>query len=308
MSEEARSRAGEVDPQVLSEIGQLGLRARMLADSVFAGMHRSRHHGSSVEFAEHKEYSPGDNLRHLDWRAFARFDRDYVKRFEDEAALRALCVVDCSGSMGYPPEPRARMSKLDFSRTCAGALAYVLARQGDAVGLATFADRLEIAVPARARRGHLRELLVHLEGLSPRGPSRLDSTLGALAEGLRSRTVIAIFSDLLDGGVEALARVASLQARRHDVVLFHVLDPDELDFPFEDTTTFVSMEDDREVKIDARAIRDAYLEELKRFREAAETRCRGARVEYRLLRTDQAPGRQLADFLAVRSRMRASAR
>jgi len=308
MTDDVRTRAAEVDPSVLSEIGQLSLRARMLADSVFAGMHRSRHHGSSVEFAEHKEYAPGDNLRHLDWRAFARFDRDYIKRFEDEAALRALCVVDCSGSMGYPPAPDGRLSKLDFSRTCAGALAYVLARQGDAVGLATFAHKLDIAIPARARRGHLRELLVHLEALTPSGPSRLDATLGALAEGLRSRTVIIIFSDLLDGGVDALARVASLQARRHDVVLFHVLDPDELEFPFEDTTTFVSMEDRREVKIDARAIREAYLQELARFREAAETRCRSARVEYNLLRSDVSPGRQLADFLAARSRTRASAR
>jgi len=308
MSEDTRMRAGEVDPRVLSEIGQLGMRARMLADSVFAGIHRSRHHGSSVEFAEHKEYSPGDNLRHLDWRAFARFDRDYVKRFEDEAALRALCVVDCSGSMAYPPTPRDRLSKLDFSRTCAGALAYVLARQGDAVGLATFSDKLDIAIPARARRGHLRELLVHLDELTADGPSRLDATLGALAEGLRSRTVIAIFSDLLDGGIDALARVASLQARKHDVVLFHVMDPDEIDFPFEDTTTFVSMEDGREVKIDARAIRDAYLHEVERFREAAETRCRSSRVEYHLLRTDRPPGRSLADFLAARSRARASVR
>ncbi len=300
--------SNELDPQLLGEIGQLGLRARILAESVFAGVHRSRHHGSSVEFSEHKEYAPGDNLRHLDWRAFARFDRDYVKQFEDEANLKALCVVDSSASMGYPPPPADRPTKLDFSRTCAGALAYVLARQGDAVGLATYAERLDVKVPSRARRGHLQEMLDQLERLVPGGPSGLSAALQTLAEGLRSRTVIAIFTDLLDGGLEALDGAARLRARGHDVVLFHVLDPDECDFPFEDTTTFVSMEDDREVKIDARAIREAYLEELRRFLREAEARCQGARVEYQRLRTDESPGQRLADFLAQRIRRRASVR
>lgn len=297
-------RSHELDPQVLADIGNLTMRARVVADSALAGMHRSRHHGTSVEFAEHKEYSPGDNIRHLDWRAYARFDRDYIKRFEDEANLRALVVVDSSGSMGYPERPD-RISKLEYAKTCAGALAYILARQGDAVGVATFAEKLEIRVPSRARRGHLQEILSVLDALRPRGKTDLARALDTLSEGLTRRTIIVVLSDLLDGGLEALDGMARLRARRHDVVLFHTLDPEELEFPFEDSTLFESMEDDRQIQIDARAIRSAYLEEVGRFLEQAESRCRGSRVEYNLARTDASPGRLVAGFLSRRLSMRA---
>lgn len=304
-------RAGhEIDPRVLAEIGSLTFRARIVADSVNAGTHRSRNHGSSVVFAEHKEYSPGDNLRQLDWRAFARSDRDYIKRFENESNVGGLVVIDTSGSMGYPERSKAaaRLTKLEYATTCAGALAYVLARQGDAIGVGTFASRLDIRVPARARRGHLQEILGTLEALKPGGPSMLRHALGAIAEGMPRRMVIMVFSDLLDGGLEALEAIKRLRARQHDVILFHVLDSDELDFPFEDSTLFVGMEDARQVNIDARAIRKAYLEEVGRFTERAEQSCRSARVEYLLARTDVSPSQLLGRFLARRNSMRATNR
>ncbi len=302
-----KARASEIDPRILTEIGNLGFRARIVADSAAAGLHRSRARGTSVEFAEHKEYSPGDNLRHIDWRAYARFDRYYVKQFEDESNLRALAVVDASGSMGYPTaEMSDRLSKLAYATTCAGALAYVLARQGDAVGVASYTDRLQIRVPARARRGHLQEVLGMLDSLRAEGPTRLGEALDSLAEGLKRRTVVVIFSDLLDGGLDALASAARLRARKHDVLVMHVLDPDELTFPFEDSTHFESMEDDREVRIDARAIKDAYLAEMKRFLTRAEQACRSAQVEYRLVVTNESPGPVIASVLAGRSRVRSA--
>jgi len=295
----------EIDPRVLAEIGSLSFRARILAESALHGMHRSRHHGSSVEFAEHKEYSPGDNVRHLDWRAYARFDRDYIKRFEDESHLRALILVDTSASMSYRPAGEAeRLTKLEYAVTCAGALSYVLARQGDAVGLATFADRLEIRVPPRARRGHLQEILAKLETLAATGTTALAKALDALAEGMPRRMILVIFSDLLDAGPSALEAIARIAARRHDVTLFHTLDADELDFPFEDSTLFTSLEDDREVPIDARAIKAAYLEEIGRFVREVELESRGSRVEHHLLRTDSSPSGVLARFLAGRSSLR----
>ena len=299
-------RARILDPKVLAEAGSLTLKARIVADSVLHGMHRSRHHGSSVEFADHKEYSPGDNVRHLDWRAYARFDRDYVKRFEDEAHLRGLMLVDTSASMGYKAGERA--TKLDFSALCAGALSHVLARQGDAVGLATFSNALDIRVPPRPRRGHLQEILHELERLEPKGTTALASALETLAETTSRRMIILIMSDLLDAGAGAVEAIAKLGARRHDVVLFHVLDPDELDFPFEDSTVFVSMEDDREVQIDARAIRKAYLEELERFVAKVRGAALGARVEYHLLRAGSDPTEALIQFLVRRASMRASVR
>lgn len=302
-------KAKELSAEVLSDIGNLAMRARTVADSALAGMHRSRHHGTSVEFAEHKEYSPGDNVRHLDWRAFARFDRDYIKRYEDEANLRALIVIDNSGSMGYPAnKDKSRLNKLEYATTCAGALAYVLARQGDAVGLATYSDRLDIKVPSKARRGHLQEILSTMDKLEAKGESQLATALDRLSEGLVRRSIVVIFSDLFDGGLDALPGMARLRARKHDVVLFHTLDPDEMDFPFEDSTEFVSMEDARRVQIDARALKEAYLKELSGFLDKAENGARSAHVEYLRARTDAPAGQLVAKFLARRINRRAVAR
>jgi uncharacterized protein (DUF58 family) len=307
-TEPARA-ANAIDPRLLAETGNLSMKARILAESALTGMHRSRHHGSSVEFAEHKEYSPGDNVRHLDWRAYARLDRDYIKRFEDESNLRALMLVDTSGSMGYRgPGNEAGLTKHQYAVNCAAALAYVLARQGDAVGLATFSEKLEMRVPPRARRGHLQEIFVNLERLAPSGSTRLADALDALAEGLSRRMIVVVFSDLLDAGEGAMEAITRVAARRHDVALFHLMDPDELDFPFEDSTLFTSMEDDREVPIDARAIREAYLEEVRRFTSRVEAQARSARVEYQLVRTDAPPNSVLARFLSLRGSARHSAR
>ena len=300
-------RVAEVDAKILTDLGNLAVRARFIADSVVTGMHRSRNKGTSVEFAEHKEYSPGDNVRQLDWRAYARFDRDYIKQFEDESNLRALLVLDTSGSMGYPLDG-SRSSKLSYSATCAGALAYVLARQGDAVGLATYAESLSMRAPVKARRGHLQEVLDYLDGLKAGGPSQLAQALHALTEGLPRKTMILVFSDLFDGGLDAVAAFGRLRARKNDVVLFHVLDPDEVDFPFEEQTAFVGMENDAELQVDAREIREAYLQEMARFCREAETACRACRVDYRKVRTDMAPGRVLSTFLAERAAMRSSVR
>jgi len=298
-----------LDPEVLAQAGTLALKARIVADSVLHGLHRSPRHGSSVEFAEHKEYSPGDNVRHLDWRAFARSDREYIKRFEDESHLRALALIDTSGSMGYRGDPDLkRPSKLDFSAICGGALAYVLARQGDAIGLGTFGDQLDVRVPPRARRGHVQEILHALELLEAKGTTQLAKALDALAETMSRRMILALFTDLLDAGQGALEAIARLGARRHDVVLFHVMDPDELDFPFEESMLFTSMEDTREIQVDARAVKKAYLEEVKKFLEKAEAAARGARVEYHLLRSDQDPSAALTAFVAARASMRSVAR
>lgn len=303
--------AQSVDPKVLTDIGNLSFRARIIADSVLHGMHRSRHHGTSVEFAEHKEYAPGDDVRHLDWRAYARHDRDYIKRFEDEAHLRALILMDTSGSMGYRGIEGARPlseTKLEYAKTLAAALSYALARQGDAVGLASFDTELNLRVPTRARRGHLQEVFSELEGLRAKGPTKLAPAIDALAGGMSRRMIVIVISDLLDSGETSLGALARLAARKHDVVLFHVLDPDELDFPFEDSTLFASMEDAREVQIDARAIRAAYLEELRAFLTRVESGTRSAGVEYHRIRTSDEPGRFLVRFLAARASRRASVR
>lgn len=306
---EGEPRIRTIDPEVLAHAEGISLKARILGDAVVHGLHRSPRHGSSAEFADHKEYTPGDDVRYLDWRAFARFDREYVKRFENESNVRALALVDTSGSMGYRGSSDSeRPSKLDFSAICAGALSYVLAHQRDAIGLATFGSQLDVRVPPRARRGHVQEILHTLETLVPRGTTALGPAMDALAEGMSRRMILAIFTDLLDAGEGAIEAIARVGARRHDVVLFHVLDPDELEFPFEETSLFTSMEDDREIQVDARAIKAAYLDEVGRFLERVRTTAQGARVEYHLLRSDRDPTAVLTDFVMSRTSARTSAR
>jgi uncharacterized protein (DUF58 family) len=275
---------------------------------VLHGMHRSKHHGSSVEFSEHKKYSPGDDVRHLDWRAFARHDRDYIKQFEDESSVRALIVVDVSGSMKYCREGENQLSKQSYAMTCAGALAYVLARQGDSVGLASFSDQFRIEVPPRARRGQLQEIFSRLESLECGGETKFGAAFNALAEGMSKRMALIFFTDLLDSNAEAMQALSRVAARRHDVSLFHILDPDEIDFPFEGSTLFTDLEGPREVPIDAQAIKSAYLEEVSDFLMRVKNESRSARVSYELVRTDQSPSSLLRRYLSARTQTRRSVR
>ncbi|MCC6994280.1 MAG: DUF58 domain-containing protein [Deltaproteobacteria bacterium] len=295
-----------LDPVVLAQIATRKLRARHVVHGALAGLHRSPHHGSSVEFAEHKEYSPGDDLRHVDWRALARFDKYYVKRFETETELAAYLVVDTSGSMGYAGG--ARESKLLYASRLAASLAYLLIQQRDRVGLvASGAGALTAYVPPRARTTHLPALLGVLEGLSPAGATSLDLALDHVLKVARRRSLVVLLSDLLDPAGEAtLQRLGRLSAGGHDVVVLHVLDDDELEFPFERLTQFESLEDERKLLVEPRTMRAAYLAELKAFLERTRRALQDHRVDYRLAPTSVSIDRPLVELLDARAHGRRS--
>ena len=285
------------EPVDLAKLKGLKVRARAVVDGVLSGLHKSPHQGQSVEFAEHKEYAPGDELRHLDWKAYGKFDRFYVKRFEHETNLRAALVVDASGSMGYGS---AGLTKLDVAATLAGAMATLLVRQQDAAGLMLLSKGARQTIPPRATPRHLQLVLDALESLSPDGVTDLAGAADALGETLPRRSLVAVFSDFLDDRSDALSRVLSLAARKHDVSVFHVVDRDELEFPFEDPTRFVSMEDERNLEVNARDIRESYLEEFGRFLESTKAACGAAGVDYVQVRTDEALDRVLVKHLGRR--------
>ena len=290
-----------LDPEVLAKLASLKLRARAVAEGVLTGLHRSPHHGQSVEFAEHKEYAPGDDVRRLDWKAYAKFDKYYVKQFEQETNLRAWLVVDSSGSMGFKGE-EARLTKLEVASALAGSLAYVLVRQQDAAGVVAVADRVVRAVAPRAAATHLDAIVETLEKLAPAGRTRLAAAAAHVVEHAPRRSQVAVFSDLLDDDHAVLRELAQLRRRRHEVTLFHVLDPAELEFPYEDETIFVSMEDDARVETNARDVRKGYLAELTRWREGLEREAAAADVEYVLCRTDRPLDELLVPWLARRQR------
>lgn len=283
-------------PQMLARLEGLKVRARAIVDGVLSGLHKSPHQGQSVEFAEHKEYAPGDELRHLDWKALAKFDKYYIKRYEHETNLRSLLVVDGSGSMGFGS---GAMTKLDAARTLAAALGYLLIRQQDAAGVTVLHPKL-VEVPPRTSANHINALLETLAAATAEGPTDLYAASDHLAERAPRRSLIVLFSDLFDDRAEALPRFLGLRSRKHDVAVFHVLDPAELEFPFDDPTLFLSMEDERNVEVNPREIKQSYLEEMQRFLVETKKACTAADVDYELVRTDQPLDTVLSRFLARR--------
>lgn len=286
-----------LDATTLSRLSGVKLRARTLMEGVLSGLHKSPHQGQSIEFAEHKEYAPGDELRHLDWKAFGKFDRYYVKRFEHETNLRAMLVVDASGSMAYGS---GAMSKLDVARTLAGALGYLLVRQQDAAGLAVLHGDQLATLPPRAAANHVTALLDELEKVEPRGETDLARAANHCAQKLSRRALICFFSDFFDDHADALKQVLALKAQRHDVAVFHLIDRAELEFPFDDPTLFLSMEDERKVEVHPRDIKDSYLEEFSRFLQETREACTAQDVDYELVRTDEPLDQVLVRFLARR--------
>ena len=286
-----------LDAATLSRITGLKLRARAVVEGVLSGLHKSPNQGQSVEFAEHKEYAPGDELRHLDWKAFGKFDKYYVKRFEHETNLRSIMVVDTSGSMGFGT---SGLSKLDVGRVMAATLSHLLIRQQDAAGVALVAQGRFAEIPPRSSAGHLGAVLEALEGAKAGGQTDLAMTADTLAEKLPRRSLVCVFSDFFDERQDALKRVLALRSRKHDVAIFHLVDKAELEFPFDDPTLFTSMEDDKRIEVNPREIKESYLEEFHRFLEATRDACRSADCDYERVRTDEPIDEVLLRFLGRR--------
>jgi uncharacterized protein (DUF58 family) len=290
-----------LDPVALAKLGNLRLRVRTIAEGILTGLHKSPHHGQSVEFAEHKEYAPGDEIRHIDWKAYGKFDKYYVKRFEQETNLRAYLVVDASGSMGYRGHPD-RMTKLETASALAATLAYLLFRQQDAAGLVLVKGEVAGAVPPRASASHLAPILEALEGARPEGETRLGAAVDWIVEHAPRRSSVLVFSDLFDREETVLRKLAQLGRRKHEVTLFHVLDPAELEFPFDDPTLFLSMEDARQVEAHGRDVRKGYLEVMGRWLAEVRRTAAEADIDYALCRTDRPADEVLLPFLARRER------
>lgn len=280
-------------------LASLEARARVIADGVLIGAHRSRRFGSSTEFAEHKLYSPGDELKHLDWKTYARTDRYFVRRYEEEANLDVYLVVDSSGSMAYAGGARGTfgISKLDYAATLAAAVSWLSSRRSDAVSLSLFAGGEVSFLPPRARLDHLAELLSRLELVRAEGPTEAAEVLEVLASRITRRALIVLISDLLDVGEAPLGPLGMLRRRGADVLLLHTLDKDELEFPFDGVVRFEDLEGDREVQVDAPGVRDAYLQELRAFLERMKAESARRDLRYHLARTDASPVELLREAL-----------
>jgi uncharacterized protein (DUF58 family) len=289
-----------LDPGVIARLGTMELKARTVVEGFLSGLHRSPYKGFSVEFAEYRQYLPGDDLNTLDWKVYARTDRHYVKKFEEETNLECHLLLDQSASMAY--RGAAPMSKLEYGSVLAASLAFLMNRQRDATGLIAFDEQIRFRLPAAGRPGHLHALLLALERIQPGLRSNVGRPLHQLAEALLKRSLVVLISDLLDDPAPVIKGLRHLKFRGTDVVVFQVLDPNELTFPFKGAAKFKDIETDEEVVADpARARRD-YLRELAGLTLRYDRELRGAGIDYVQLDTSQPLDFALLTYLSARAR------
>ncbi|MCG8404010.1 MAG: DUF58 domain-containing protein [Phycisphaerales bacterium] len=293
-------------PEVLARIGDLELRARHVVEGFVSGMHRSPYHGFSVEFAQHKEYVAGDDIRHLDWRVFGRTDRFYIKQFEEETNLRTHILLDCSSSMRYPEQDlsEGRMTKFEYAATLAASLGYLLTNQQDAIGLILFDEGVRSELPPLSNQAHLKSMIAQIDQVRLERPTDSTALFTQLAGKLHRRSLVVVVSDLLADPKDVIPGLERIRFANHEVVVMHVLDHDEREFPFQDNTLFEGLEaPDLQLLVDPQSLRSSYLEAMNGFISRLRNACTNSRIDYVGLSTKDPLDVALRSYLAARMHM-----
>ncbi|MHB1556145.1 MAG: DUF58 domain-containing protein [Isosphaeraceae bacterium] len=290
-----------LDPAALARVKNLALVARGVVEGFIAGLHGSPYKGFSIEFAEHRKYTPGDNPRHLDWRILGRTDRLYIKQYEEETNLRTHILLDTSGSMSYGEA--SAITKLQYASYLTAVLAYFMMRQQDAVGLTTFDSRVRLAMPARSTPRHFDEMMKRLEAVRPEHRTDLGAILHGLADRFKRRCLIVLVSDLYDDPEAVDRALHHFRARRHEVIVFHVLDRAELEFPFSQTAEFVDMETGERLQVDPAYVRDDYRRQIDELLGRYRRICADCQFDYVLTDTSVPLDRMLSHYLEKRRRL-----
>jgi uncharacterized protein (DUF58 family) len=288
-----------LDPAVVARLGTLELKARTIVEGFLSGLHRSPFKGFSVEFAEYRQYIPGDALSTIDWKVYARSDRYYVKKFEEETNLDCHVMFDVSNSMSYGSGP---MTKFEYGACLAASLGYLMNRQRDAIGLTAFDENIVSMLPASSRPGHLRAILVTLDRLRPGRKTNVSKPLHQLADSVVKRGMVVLISDLLDDPVEVIRGLKHFQFRGNDVIVFHILDPHETDFPFERATRFEDLETEEEIMAVPGAVRDHYLKEMSGLMEHYRRELGACGIDYQMISTRNPLELALLSYLSTRAR------
>jgi uncharacterized protein (DUF58 family) len=289
-----------LEPQALARVKNLAVVARGVVEGFIGGLHASPYKGFSVEFAEHREYTPGDDPRHLDYRMLGRTDRLYIKQYEEETNMRVQILLDTSGSMGYSFD--GKLTKLQYGSYLTAVLSYLMTRQQDPVGLTTFDTEIRLDMPARSSPRHFHEMMQRLEAITPGKPTDVAATLHKLANRFKRRCLIVLISDLYDHPEEVVRALHHFRHRRHEVILFHVFDKAEIEFPFRDVTAFHDMETGERIQVDPIYVRDVYREQVAAFVEGHRRACAEAQIDYVLTDTSTPYDFMLSRYLAKRNR------
>ena len=291
-----------LDPKTLDKIKRLDVRARLVVEGFISGQHRSPYNGFAIEFAAHREYAPGDDLRHIDWKVWSKTDRLYIKEYEEETNLKCHLIVDCSKSMRYGE--KSGWSKFDYAATAAASLAYLMQQQADSVGLVLFSNQIDKSFKSSSHPSHLKLLLHELEQTEPNRQTDVSDPFLQLAARIRRRGLVAIFSDLFLDPEQLGEALNQFRLRRNEVVVFHVMHPDELEFPFQENTLFRGIEVDAELFTEPRALRKSYLEAVERYMARVKKVCATAGIDHVLLDTSKPLDAVLSSYLNFRARSR----
>ena len=288
-----------LDPKVLAGLHNLELRARVVVEGFLAGLHKSPHRGFSVEFNDYRHYQRGDDMRHVDWRLYARSGKLYIKQYEDETNVRCMILLDTSASMAYTS---GGMSKLDYGITLASALAYFIARQRDAVGLVTFDDEIREYLPAKTRQLHLMRILRALSRVQAGQQTDVVKPLTDLASSLKKKSMVILISDMLDDEERIINTLTNLRAMGNDIITFHIMDDAELNFPFNEASEFIDMENSESYITSPAAIRKAYLKNINEFLAYCKKQCQTSGIDYCLMNTREPLDQALSSYITKRSK------
>ena len=302
MNSQTAGRDKYLDPKTLENIQRLDVRARLVVEGFITGQHRSPYNGFAVEFAAHREYAPGDDLRHIDWKVWSKTDRLYIKEYEEETNLQCHLIVDCSKSMRYGED--SGWSKFDYASTAAASLAYLMQQQQDSVGLMLFSDRVDKNLKPKSHPTHLKLIFHELEKAQPDNKTDITDPFFSLAGKIKKRGMVILFSDLFLDPDDLSKALNQFRLRRHEVVVFHVMHRDELEFPFEENTLFRGLEIQAELHTEPRALRQSYLEAVQRYMARVKKVCSAMGVDHVLMDTSKPLAAVLASYLTYRSKSR----
>ncbi len=287
-----------LDPELLASLSSMEIRARTVVEGMVEGLHKSPFKGFNVEFSEYRQYVPGDPLKDIDWKVYARTDKFYIKEHEEETNLSGYLVMDTSGSMSY--KGAGGMSKIDYASTLAASLAYLMLKQQDSVGLVTFADGLRKVIRPRTGMAHLKAVCSELEATKAVESTNIGESLDMVGQTMKKRGIFILFSDLMDNAETIIRKLRQLRTRRHEIVLYHVLDRDEISFPFDDTTIFQDLEDRSEITTDAFTLRSEYLKRVRGLIGTFRSALRKSGIDYLIADTSTPLEANLRSFFTRR--------
>jgi len=292
-----------LDPNAISRLSGMELAARLVVEGFISGMHKSPYQGFSVEFVEHRQYMPGDEIRYIDWKVYGKSDRYYIKKFEEETNLKSYLILDTSGSMGFKSDKSSnRLTKLEYGCYLSASLAYLMLKQRDSVGLVTFDNQLRSYIPPRNGPAHLHAIISELENVSPVNETNTGITFHELAQRMFRRGLVIVISDLLDDPQNVIRSLKHFRHKKHEVIVFHILDPAEVSFPFDGPVVFRDLETQKEMLIEAEFLKNEYLSKMKQLISEYKNECNASLIDYVQMDTSVPFDYALSVYLSKRKR------